>query len=463
MKSRIVAHLALLTIISLAVIPAQPALADPSPPVTISRPALPSTGNGPKPLDPRIGRPGDGALSAQPSRSGLTPPRKRSLAAAANGSRGANINLGHSISAVYAAHYLPFSVELPAVGTTPYVYTTLKPPTGCLEAVTGHYRAVGDVTRHILGFYDWCGAQWKTTIELSPDQRAKYVSGSGYIYVQVYRAGTGPWWGIAYNWQTPGWDHLASTATESAAPGWTAFEQGSLESAGCPTLASHYMTDIQVWAGSWSFLASPQGTYFGPNPASSAACVRSYYWDYWYQWPALWSWTMFYATPTWLTPLPAGIERRVTTPPGVGSHSTQPNLYAYDFSGVNSGAEIFGTDVVAARAGTVTWMRMGAPDSGCCVNTENIILIAHPDGKSTVYAHLKQNSEYVTTGQTVKAGQKIAQVGNSGLSTAAHLHFHANTGLDANGILTDSVAIQFNDIGSPAQNALVVSDNWPQP
>jgi murein DD-endopeptidase MepM/ murein hydrolase activator NlpD len=48
------------------------------------------------------------------------------------------------------------------------------------------------------------------------------------------------------------------------------------------------------------------------------------------------------------------------------------------------------------------------------------VVLRHPDGTRSVYGHV--NRMFVQVGQEVKAGQKIAEVGNRGQSTGPHLH-----------------------------------------
>ncbi|HXS36568.1 MAG TPA: M23 family metallopeptidase [Flavipsychrobacter sp.] len=52
----------------------------------------------------------------------------------------------------------------------------------------------------------------------------------------------------------------------------------------------------------------------------------------------------------------------------------------------------------------------------------NHIGIIHGDTFAVYYCHLKKGSLLVTSGDTVKAGQPIAQVGSSGYSALPHLH-----------------------------------------
>src|SRR5690606_17420941 len=53
----------------------------------------------------------------------------------------------------------------------------------------------------------------------------------------------------------------------------------------------------------------------------------------------------------------------------------------------------------------------------------NSIYLLHDDGSFTIYAHLKHRSAVVAPGQRVAQGAIIAQSGNTGYSTAPHLHF----------------------------------------
>src|SRR5690606_11825415 len=71
------------------------------------------------------------------------------------------------------------------------------------------------------------------------------------------------------------------------------------------------------------------------------------------------------------------------------------------------------TPVYAAAAGTVQL----ASSSGA----GNAVTITHPEGIATRHLHL--SARHVTNGQSVSAGERIADVGTTGASTGPHLHF----------------------------------------
>lgn len=54
----------------------------------------------------------------------------------------------------------------------------------------------------------------------------------------------------------------------------------------------------------------------------------------------------------------------------------------------------------------------------------NVVIVRHPWGEYSVYAHLKPGPAPVKVGQAVKTGQILGHVGSSGSSTEPHLHFH---------------------------------------
>ena len=86
-----------------------------------------------------------------------------------------------------------------------------------------------------------------------------------------------------------------------------------------------------------------------------------------------------------------------------------------------------GLDVVAAAEGVIVAKTGNQADRSCSFDTDaawNVIVLAHDDGKQTVYGHLKRNS--LTSkgiGERVVAGEFLGQVGSSGISTGPHLHF----------------------------------------
>jgi len=91
---------------------------------------------------------------------------------------------------------------------------------------------------------------------------------------------------------------------------------------------------------------------------------------------------------------------------------------------------MFGTPVHAAGDGVVQFA--GADKEAIYSPWKdfygNVVVIRHADEMYTLYAHLSEIE--VQTGDAVKAGDKIGEVGQSGVATGSHLHFEARQGGD---------------------------------
>ena len=105
---------------------------------------------------------------------------------------------------------------------------------------------------------------------------------------------------------------------------------------------------------------------------------------------------------------------------GKFSHYSETSRHAIDFR-MNVGQE-----VCAMRDGIVVNVKEDSNIGGKnqkYMNDGNYVLIYHNDGTFSSYFHLKQNGAIVEKNDTVKKGQVIAYSGNTGFSTAPHLHF----------------------------------------
>lgn len=77
-----------------------------------------------------------------------------------------------------------------------------------------------------------------------------------------------------------------------------------------------------------------------------------------------------------------------------------------------------GTPVVAPHAGVVKAVRYQASGAG-----HYVVLDGAGEERDYVFMHLATGTTLVREGQSVTAGQQLAQVGNTGRSFGAHLHF----------------------------------------
>lgn len=109
----------------------------------------------------------------------------------------------------------------------------------------------------------------------------------------------------------------------------------------------------------------------------------------------------------------------------VPGYSYISSYYGWRFNGTDfhtgvdfTGANVNGKSVVASNAGTVTFTKTTYVPG---VGYGKYLIIDHGGGYSTLYAHL--SSINVSVGETVAKGENIANVGSTGWSTGAHLHF----------------------------------------
>ena len=105
-----------------------------------------------------------------------------------------------------------------------------------------------------------------------------------------------------------------------------------------------------------------------------------------------------------------------------------------------------GTEIYATGDGVVKTIEYSRRGYG------NVILINHGFGYETLYAHMSKMN--IKAGQKVKRGQVIGFVGNTGKSTAPHLHYEVRK----NGTAIDPINFFFNDI-TPEEYAMMIEQS----
>ncbi|HUR82663.1 MAG TPA: M23 family metallopeptidase [Thermoanaerobaculia bacterium] len=132
-----------------------------------------------------------------------------------------------------------------------------------------------------------------------------------------------------------------------------------------------------------------------------------------------------------ILPLPAD-QFVLTSPFG---NRVSPFTRAADFhKGLDLSAPT-GTRVYAAADGVVTFAgRYPLAQSVNWWRFGNVVTIKHADRFITIYGHC--DTVQVRAGQTVRQGQLIATVGNTGWSTNSHLHYEIRSDLEQPGVFT---------------------------
>ncbi|MDH5606415.1 MAG: M23 family metallopeptidase, partial [Anaerolineae bacterium] len=124
-------------------------------------------------------------------------------------------------------------------------------------------------------------------------------------------------------------------------------------------------------------------------------------------------------------------------PAGIGARVTQ-NYSAHTLGQIDFVPDV--TELRAAKSGTIVYVNDSNPDGIPGFDSKharynNSVVIQHTDTEYTIYLHIKQNSvpakikQACPTGNQgdkcfiwVDQGEKIAEMGDSGLSTGPHLH-----------------------------------------
>jgi LysM repeat protein len=109
----------------------------------------------------------------------------------------------------------------------------------------------------------------------------------------------------------------------------------------------------------------------------------------------------------------AGTQGSAYTHPLPGARRTQ-GIHGYN--GVDLAAPV-GTPILAAASGEVIISRASGWNGGYGL----YVVIKHPKGSQTLYAHMSRTA--VAAGASVTQGQVIGYVGSTGRSTGDHLHF----------------------------------------
>lgn len=149
----------------------------------------------------------------------------------------------------------------------------------------------------------------------------------------------------------------------------------------------------------------------------------------------------------------------------------QDRPYVGDFR-VNENWIVYGDPIVSASGGRVLETLNTLPENTPPTPASNLtsftalgnhVIVDMGNGRYALYAHMQPGSVAVRVGQRVRPGQLLGRVGNTGSSTAPHLHFHVTDGPAAIGSNGAPWVFHRFDLAARALNADEVNADDPAP
>ena len=124
------------------------------------------------------------------------------------------------------------------------------------------------------------------------------------------------------------------------------------------------------------------------------------------------------------------VSTAITSPFGRRMHPVKKVMSMHTGVDIANKGGAGADNIIAAKDGVVAKVVSNCPNAGssCGGGYGNFVKITHIDGNSTLYAHMHAGTVTVAEGESVKQGQVIGKIGNSGIGTGAHLHFEVIVG-----------------------------------